>query len=181
MTSSDFQFNQPLNNNRIFIKKIDANNRLTASILDRIPSFTVTAGILADELNQVVLSNGETVQLQLPHHTHLNPGDILLDTKGMMVRIDAAMQTVLAVTHTDIQKIVYLALSAQKQGRALGWLNMQLLLAKDADLQQFLEKNGFNTQLIEGQLSSNIYLYNLPTPHHHCGDKVDTADFIHTH
>lgn len=161
---------------RALIKKLDTSNRLTTNILARAPSFSVVAGVLADNLTQVTLSTGETVHLQLPHHTHLNPSDILLDTNGMMVRVEAAIQTVLAVTHTDTQQLVKLALAAHKQGRALGWFEGKLLLAEDKILQCFLENIGFNSEYIQGKLALSTNLDGLPMPNHACNN-----EHKHTH
>ncbi|MEN9912415.1 MAG: hypothetical protein RI956_859, partial [Pseudomonadota bacterium] len=161
---------------RALTKKLDTSNRLTSNILARAPSFTVVAGVLADKLTQVILSTGETVSLQLPHHTHLNPGDILLDASGMMVRVDAALQTVIAVTHTDTQQLVKLALAAHRQGRSLGWFKNKLLLAEDKNLQCYLESMGFNTESTQGELALSANLDGLPMPHHACDN-----EHKHTH
>jgi urease accessory protein UreE len=153
---------------RTLVKKLDMSHRLTASLLVRAPSFTVVAGVLADQLTQVVLSNGEAVHLKLPHHTHLNPGDVLLDERGMMVRVDAATQAVLAVTHPILERLIQLSLTVYKQGRALGWLDNQLLLAEDVALQSYLSSAGFSIQSMQGELSMNTYLDGLPMPEHTC-------------
>jgi urease accessory protein UreE len=161
---------------RALVKKLDASNRLTSNILARAPSFTVVAGVLADKLTHVILSTGETVSLQLPHHTHLNPGDIVLDGSGMMVRVDAAVQTVLAVTHTDTQQLVKLALVAHKQGRALGWSKNKLLIAEDTSLQYYLKSMGFDIEHTQGELALSANLEGLPMPYHACDN-----EHKHTH
>ena len=152
---------------RQLIKKLDASARLAPAMLARAPSFKVAAGALADALHEVQLSNGETVHLHLPSHTHLSPGDVLLDTLGMMVRVDAALQTVLAVRHADAQALVGLALAAAKQGRALGWDDGALLLAQDHALGHYLAGAGFAATPAQGTL--NLPLAALPLPEHACG------------
>jgi urease accessory protein len=155
---------------RNLVKKLDASNRLAPALLARAPSFKVAAGALADTLHEVLLSNGETVHLHLPGHTHLNPGDVLLDGMGMMVRVDAAAQPVLAIKHSNPQAMVALALSANKQGRALGWDGSELLLALDTALAQFLHHAGFDVSHRQGTL--NMPLASLPEPEHACGHEA---------
>jgi urease accessory protein UreE len=176
MTSSNISHNR-----RILVKKLDANHRLTVSLLARAPSFTVVAGALADRLSEVLLSTGETITLKLPNHTHLNPGDVLLDSKGMMVRIAAALQTVLAVQHKDTQKIVALALSAHKQGRALGWADGCLLLPEDASLVRYLNSEGFTLKIVQGKLAFNAGVESLPNPEQGCGHDHHSPEHTHEH
>ena len=147
---------------RTLVKKLDASSRLAPAILSRAPSFAVAAGALADALHEVVLSNGETVHLHLPHHTHLNPGDVLLDSMGMMVRVDAARQPVLAVKHSDSQALVQLALSAAKQGRAIGWADGALLLDLDDVLEAQLAKQGYLVAGVMGHLKFDLMALPLP-------------------
>jgi urease accessory protein len=155
---------------RNLVKKLDASNRLAPALLARAPSFKVAAGALADSLHEVLLSNGETVHVHLPSHTHLNPGDVLLDSMGMMVRVDAAAQHVLAVTNSNPQAMVALALAANKQGRALGWDGTDLLLALDNALGQYLHHAGFEVSHRQGTL--NMPLAGLPEPEHTCGHET---------
>ncbi len=155
---------------RTLVKKLDAAARLAPALLARAPSFTAAAGVLADDLHEVLLSNGETVHLHLPSHTHLNPGDILLDSMGMMVRIDAAAQAVLAVRHSNPQALVGLALAATKQGRAIGWEGDALLLAHDHALGHYLNDAGFTLAQAQGTL--NMPLPALPQPEHACGHEA---------
>ena len=162
---------------RQLVKKLDASNRLAPALLARAPSFKVAAGALADGLHEVMLSNGEMVHLHLAPHTHLNPGDVLLDSMGMMVRIDAALQAVLAVAHSSAQALVALALSAHKQGRALGWEGSELLLAQDTALEHYLQHAGFELRHTQGKL--NMLLAGLPSPEHGCGH--DHGDHSHAH
>lgn len=152
---------------RHLVKKLDASSRLAPAMLARAPSFKVAAGALADDLHEVQLSNGETVHLHLPAHTHLNPGDVLLDAMGMMVRVDAAPQAVLAVQHANPQALVSLALAAAKQNRAIGWDAHALLLAQDHALSHYLTDAGFSLTHTQGTL--NMSLAALPLPEHHCG------------
>ncbi len=161
---------------RNLVKKLDASNRLAPALLARAPSFKVAAGALADSLHEVMLSNGETVHLHLPSHTHLNPGDVLLDAMGMMVRVDAAAQPVLAITHSNAQAMVALALAATKQGRALGWDGSDLLLALDSALAQYLHHAGFDVSHRQGTL--NMPLAGLPEPEHACGHEAHSG---HSH
>jgi urease accessory protein len=163
---------------RNLVKKLDASNRLAPALLARAPSFKVAAGALADALHEVMLLNGETVHLHLPSHTHLNPGDVLLDTMGMMVRVDAATQPVLAVTHANPQAMVALALSANKQGRALGWEGDALLLAQDHALGHYLNDAGFTIAQAHGTL--NMPLAALPEPEQACGHG-HAQDHGHSH
>jgi urease accessory protein len=163
---------------RNLVKKLDASNRLAPALLARAPSFKVAAGALADALHEVMLTSGETVHLQLPSHTHLNPGDVLLDSMGMMVRVDAAAQAVLAVSHSNPQAMVSLALSASNQGRALGWDGSELLLALDNALAQFLHHAGFDVSHRQGTL--NMPLAALPEPEHACGHEAH-AGHGHAH
>jgi urease accessory protein len=155
---------------RNLVKKLDAASRLAPALLARAPSFKAAAGALADEVNQVMLSNGETVHLHLPSHTHLNPGDILLDSMGMMVRVDAAAQPVLALRHANAQALVGLALAATKQGRAIGWEGDALLLAQDHALGHYLNDAGFGVTQQLGTL--NMPLAALPQPEHACGHEA---------
>ncbi len=155
---------------RHIVKKLDASNRLAPALLARAPSFKVAAGALADALHEVLLSNGETVHLALPSHTHLNPGDVLLDSMGMMVRVDAAAQAVLAITHNNPQAMVALALAASKQGRALGWDGSELLMALDNALAHYLHHAGFDVSHRQGTL--NMLLAGLPEPEHACGHEA---------
>jgi urease accessory protein len=152
---------------RNLVKKLDASHRLAPALLARAPSFKVPAGALADALHEVMLSTGEAVHLHLPSHTHLNPGDVLLDNLGMMVRIDAAPQPVMAVVHSNPQAMVALALSATHQGRALGWEGNALLLALDNALGHYLQHAGFDVSHRQGILS--MPLAALPAPEHACG------------
>jgi urease accessory protein len=163
---------------RTLVKKLDPSSRLAPALLARAPSFKVAAGALADALHEVLLSNGETVHLHLASHTHLNPGDVLLDSMGMMVRVDAAAQAVLAVTHSNAQAIVSLALSASKQGRALGWDGNELLLALDNALAQFLHHAGFDVSHRQGTL--NMPLAALPAAEHACGHAAH-GEHAHDH
>jgi hypothetical protein len=98
-----------------------------------------------------------------------------------MVRVDADMQSVLAVQHSDTQAMLMLALAAQKQGRALGWANNALLLADDAALAQHLQQGGFTSQLVQGELSLTTQLNTLPAPTHACGHEPHTHDHGHAH
>lgn len=162
---------------RELVKKLDASSRLAPAMLARAPSFCIAAGALADQMPQVQLSNGETVHLRLPHHTHLNPGDVLLDSMGMMVRIEAAPQAVLSVGHAQASALVALALGAMKQGRALGWANDCLLLAHDTTLQQHLSALGYTVNPQQGTL--NIAPTSLPLPEHACGHGDHAAHHEH--
>jgi urease accessory protein len=155
---------------RTLVKKLDAAARLAPAMLARAPSFKAAAGALADDLHEVMLSNGETVHLHLPSHTHINPGDILLDSMGMMVRVDAATQAVLAVRHSNPQAMVGLALAANKQGRAIGWDGDALLLAQDHALGHYLNDAGFTLEQAQGTL--NMPLAALPQPEHACGHEA---------
>ncbi len=163
---------------RTLVKKLDAAARLAPALLARAPSFKAAAGVLADDLHEVLLSNGETVHLHLPSHTHLNPGDILLDSMGMMVRIDAAKQAVLAVRHSNPQALVGLTLAATKQGRALGWEGDALLLAQDHALGHYLNDAGFTLAQVQGTL--NMPLAALPLPEHACGHEAH-GGHVHEH
>jgi urease accessory protein len=163
---------------RILVKKLDAAARLAPALLARAPSFKAAAGALADDLHEVMLSNGETVHLHLPSHTHINPGDILLDSMGMMVRVDAATQAVLAVRHSNPQAMVGLALAANKQGRAIGWEGDALLLAQDHALGHYLNDAGFSLAQAQGTL--NMPLAALPQPEHACGHEAH-GGHGHTH
>ncbi len=164
---------------KTLVKKLDASSRLAPALLARAPSFKVSAGALADDLGEVMLSSGAMVRLQLPSHTHLNPGDVLLDAMGMMVRVDAAAQAVLAIKHTSPQAMVALALSATKQGRALGWDGSELLLALDNALAQFLHHAGFDISHRQGTL--NMPLAALPEPEHACGHAAHGGHHDHEH
>jgi urease accessory protein len=163
---------------RNLVKKLDAASRLAPALLARAPSFKAAAGALADEMNEVMLSNGETVHLHLPSHTHLNPGDILLDSMGMMVRVDAAAQPVLALRHANAQALVGLALAATKQGRAIGWEGDALLLAQDHALGHYLNDAGFGVTQQLGTL--NMPLAALPQPEHACGHEAHGGQ-THSH
>jgi urease accessory protein len=171
---------------RQLVKKLDASSRLAPAMLARAPSFKAAAGALADNLHEVMLSNGETVHLHLPPHTHINPGDVLLDSLGMMVRVDAAVQPVLAVRHANAQALVGLALAAAKQGRAVGWDDGALLLAQDLALGHYLNDAGF--ELTQAQGTLNMPLAALPLPEHACGheahgghDHGHDRDHSHSH
>jgi urease accessory protein len=163
---------------RTLDKKLDAAARLAPALLARAPSFKAAAGALADDLHEVMLSNGETVHLHLPSHTHINPGDILLDSMGMMVRVDAATQAVLAVRHSNPQAMVGLALAANKQGRAIGWDGDALLLAQDHVLGHYLNDAGFVLEQAQGTLNMPIAV--LPQPEHACGHEAH-GDHSHGH
>ncbi len=155
---------------RTLVKKLDAAARLAPALLARAPSFQAAAGAMADDLHEVMLSNGEAVHLHLPSHTHINPGDILLDKMGMMVRVDAATQAVLAIRHSNPQAMVGLALAANKQGRAMGWEGDALLLAQDHALGHYLNDAGFSLTQAQGTL--NMPLAALPQPEHECGHEA---------
>ena len=173
---------------RSLVKKLDSSNRLAPAILGRAPSFTVAAGALADGMHEVTLSNGETVHLHLPHHTHLNPGDVLLDSMGTMVRVDAARQPVLAISHTDVGAMVSLALSAAKQGRAIGFADGALLLDLDAALEAKLGEQGYTVAGVMGHLTMPAMALPLPADcghdhgHNHGHDAhADKHDHGHGH
>ncbi len=164
---------------RQLVKKLDASSRLAPAMLARAPSFKAVAGALADNVHEVVLSNGETVHLHLPPHTHINPGDVLLDSLGMMVRVDAAAQPVLAVRHVSVPSLVSLALAAAKQGRAIGWDDGALLLAQDHALEHYLSDAGF--ELAQAQGTLNMPLTALPLPEHACGHESHGGHASHSH
>ena len=171
---------------RTLVKKLDTNARLAPAILGRAPSFAVAAGALADALHEVALSNGETVHLHLPPHTHLNPGDVLLDSMGMMVRVDAARQPVLAVRHADVGAMVSLALAAAKQGRAIGFADGALLLDLDAALEAKLGEQGYALAEVMGHLTMPAMALPLPADcghghgHNH-GAHAEKHDHGHSH
>ena len=170
---------------RTLVKKLDSNSRLAPAILGRAPSFSVAAGVLADSMHEVLLSNGETVHLHLPHHTHLSPGDVLLDSMGMMVRVDAARQPVLSIQHADIGAIVSLALTAAKQGRAVGWAGSAkggaLLLDLDASLEAYLTQQGYQLDGAMGQLIMPSLALPLPADCGHAHGHEAHGHETHAH
>lgn len=160
-------------------KKIDAS-RLAPSILKRLPSFAVTVDALADNLGEVHLSNGAHAAVKLPHHTHLRPGEVLLDDKGFMVRLTAAPQAALQLTHAHSGALAQLALSLANQGWAVSVNGDALLTPFNAALQDWADQHGFSASATEAAIEPTQFA--LPAApdcghgHSHSHDAHGTHD-----
>jgi urease accessory protein len=137
---------------RKLVKKLDSSTRLAGTLLARAPSFEVRHSQLADGLT-VTLSDGNSAQLALPHHTHLAVGDVLIDDQGMMVRVLGAQQELLRVPLADALRGAQLALALGQSGYAVAFEGNDLLTEPLQALQHWLTDNGFTVHSAQGRLN----------------------------
>jgi urease accessory protein len=173
---------------RKLIKKLDSSARLAGTLLARAPSFEVRHSQLADGL-AVTLSDGSSVQLALPHHTHLAVGDVLIDDHGMMVRVLGAEQSVLMVHVHDAQdtlKAAQLALALGQGGYAVAFEGGHLLTEPIHELEHWLKDNGFAVHAGKGRLNPPALRVPPRThahdhAHDHSHDHAQEHDHEHHH
>jgi urease accessory protein len=164
---------------RKLVKKLDSSARLAGSLLTRAPSFEVRHGTLADGL-QATLSDGSSVQLALPHHTHLAVGDVLIDDRGMMVRVLGAEQDVLSVRLNSVARAAELALALGVGGYAVALSGDYLLVEPLHELKHWLAENGFEALPGRGRLNPPA-LRVPPRTHAHDHAQEDAHDHGHEH
>jgi urease accessory protein len=160
---------------RKLVKKLDSSARLAGTLLARAPSFEVKHSQLADGL-KVKLSDGSDAQLALPHHTHLAVGDVLIDDRGMMVRVLGAEQNVLRVHAHDVMRAAQLACALAQGGYALSFDGNDILTEPLHALEHWLKDNGFAVAQGVGRL--NPPELRVP-PRTHAHDHAD--DHAHSH
>jgi urease accessory protein len=160
---------------RKLVKKLDSSARLAGTLLARAPSFEVRHSQLADGLT-VTLSDGSSAQLALPHHTHLAVGDVLIDDRGMMVRVLGAEQQVLQVHEHDPLKAAQLALALGQSGYAVTFEGGHIVTEPVHELEHWLKDNGFAAHTGRGRL--NPPALRVP-PRTHAHDHAN--DHAHEH
>lgn len=162
---------------RKLVKKLDSSARLANTLLARAPSFEVRHSQLADGLT-VTLSDGQPAQLALPHHTHLAVGDVLIDDRGMMVRVLGAQQEVLSVHLPDALQAAQLALALGQGGYAVAFEGGHLMTEPLHELEHWLKDNGFTVHTAQGRL--NPPALRVP-PRTHAHDHAHEAGHGHAH
>ncbi|MGL4573221.1 MAG: hypothetical protein ACRCV9_00360 [Burkholderiaceae bacterium] len=166
---------------RKLVKKLDSSARLAGTLLARAPSFEVKHSQLADGL-KVKLSDGSEAELCLPHHTHLAVGDVLIDDRGMMVRVLGAEQNVLLVHEHDALKAAQLALALGQGGYAVAFDGGHLLTEPIHELEHWLKDSGFAVQAGKGRLNPPALRVPPRThAHDHAHDHGHDHDHEHEH